>query len=167
MRILELALREALLLGHNYLGAEHILLGLVRESEGTASAVLSGFGVDPREVRNEVLNRLSAAGAGPPGERSEPGRLTAQEEVDLAKRIERGDPEAQEQLVERNLHVVVSIADEFLGQGLSLEELKRAGTSGLVRATDTFDYRRGFRFTSYATRWIRQAIVRALTERSD
>ena len=69
-------------------------------------------------------------------------------------------------MAERNLHLVVSIADEFRGQGLSSEELKRAGTRGLLRAADTFDYRRGHRFSSYATRWIRQAIVRALIKRS-
>ncbi len=69
-------------------------------------------------------------------------------------------------MVERNLHLVVSIADEFRGQGLSLEELKRAGTRGLVQAIDTFDYLQRLSVLKLRTRWIRQAIVRALKERS-
>jgi len=165
MRVLELALRESLACGALRIGTEHILLALVRETGGQANAVLLDLDADPQKVREEVLNRLSAGRADPPTERSEAGRPTAQEEVEFAKRIERGDPAAKEQMADANIHLVVSIADEFRGRGLSLEELKRAGTRGLFRATDTFDYRKGDRFSSYATHWIRQAIVRALMER--
>jgi RNA polymerase primary sigma factor len=82
------------------------------------------------------------------------------------QRIERGDPAAKEQMAQRNAHLVASIADEYHGEGLSSEELKRAGGRGLDHAIDNFDYRRGHRFSSYATRWICQAVRRALTERS-
>ena len=88
--------------------------------------------------------------------------LTAQEEVDLAKRIERGDLDAKQKLVESNLRLVVSIAKNYRDQGLPLLDLIQAGTRGLVRATEKFDYRNGFKFSTYAGTWIRQAIVRAL-----
>lgn len=165
-RIFERALREALTRGHNLIGTEHILLALVRETESIANAVLLDLDADSRKVRNEVLNRLAEAGADAPTRRREPGRLTAQEEVELMKRIERGDPEAKEQMAQRNAYLVASIADEYRGEGLSLEELKRAGSRGLDHAIDNCDYRTGHRFASYATRWIRQAVVRVITERS-
>ncbi len=90
--------------------------------------------------------------------------LTAQEEVDLAKRIERGDLDAKQKLVESNLRVVVSIAKDYRNQGLPFVDLIQEGTLGLVRAVEEFDYRKGFKFSTYATRWIRQAIARALTD---
>ena len=165
-RIFERALREALTRGHNLIGTEHILLALVHETQSTAHAVLLDLHADSPKVRNEVQNRLAEAGPDAPIRPAKPGRLTAQEEVELMKRVERGDPEAKEQMAQRNAHLVVSIADEYRGEGLSLEELKRAGSRGLDRAIDNFDHRTGHRFSSYATRWIRQAVVRALTERS-
>ena len=165
-RVVERALREALALGHDYIGAEHILLGLLREGESNAIDILVALDVEPGKVRAEVLSRLSAAAADPSTQRSQPRKLTAQEEVELAMRIERGDLDAIELLAQANRQLVVSIADEYRGQGLSFEELKRAGNRGLLRATDKFDHRIGHRFSSYAAHWIRQAIVQALTRQS-
>jgi RNA polymerase primary sigma factor len=90
--------------------------------------------------------------------------LSAQEEVGLAKRIERGDLDAKHQLVESNLRLVVSIAKPYRNQGLPFLDLIQEGTLGLVRAAEKFDYRRGFKFSTYATWWIRQAIARGLAD---
>jgi len=92
--------------------------------------------------------------------------LTAEEEVDLAKRIERGDREAKERMINSNLRLVVSIAKRYQGHGLSLLDLIQEGIIGLIRAVEKFDWRRGFKFSTYATWWIRQAVQRGVANKS-
>jgi DNA-directed RNA polymerase sigma subunit (sigma70/sigma32) len=187
-QVLDRALREALGLGHNYIGTEHILLGLVPKDERTTNALLHDLSAKPQEIRTTVIQMLRSP-HNQPEERREPWwsialkaarssadlqlflqqvgatrRLTAQEETDLAIRIQLGDPEANQQLIEANLHLVTSIADEYRSQDPPPLDLIKAGTNGLVRAAATFDPRAGPRFSRHATHQIRQAIIEALPD---
>jgi RNA polymerase primary sigma factor len=92
--------------------------------------------------------------------------LTADQEVCLAKRVERGDVAAKTQMIEANLRLVVSIAKPHIGRGLPFLDLIQEGSLGLIRAVEKFDYRRGFKFSTYATWWIRQAVSRAIVDKA-
>jgi RNA polymerase primary sigma factor len=145
--------------------------------------VLAEEGVDAyKEARAEATN--GAAAAKKPGELDltvEPNLdslrlylrsigqvelLTAAQEVELAKRIERGDMLAKRQMVEANLRLVVSIAKGYLGRGLGFLDLIQEGSLGLIRAVEKFDYRRGYKFSTYATWWISQAVTRAIADKA-
>jgi RNA polymerase primary sigma factor len=126
----------------------------VEEEEEEAEAV-----AEEREVSTEAL-QLFLKDIG------KVDLLTAAQEIELAKRIERGDHRAKQEMVEANLRLVVSIAKRYRNQGLPFLDLIQEGTIGLVRAAEKFDHRKGFKFSTYATWWIRQAVARALADKA-
>ena len=114
---------------------------------------IKGIGAD-----DPVKMYLKEIGQGP--------LLTNEEEVELAKRVEQGDPEAKRKLIEANLRLVVSIAKKYVGRGMLFLDLIQEGNLGLIRAVEKFDYRKGYKFSTYATWWIRQAITRAIADQA-
>src|SRR5579884_1554728 len=126
--------------------------------EGRPAAEEGGPEADPHEVSTDAL-QLFLKDIG------KVALLTAAEEVELAKRIERGDHRAKQAMIEANLRLVVSIAKRYRNQGLPFLDLIQEGTIGLVRAAEKFDWRKGYKFSTYATWWIRQAVARALADK--
>jgi RNA polymerase primary sigma factor len=149
---------EQLGLIYEELEARHIELAddcALRESDGESTFVNGDLAVATTDALQLFLNE---AGKWP--------LLTAEEEVELAKRIERGDHQAKERMINSNLRLVVSIAKRYQGHDLHLLDLIQEGIIGLIRAVEKFDWRRGFKFSTYATWWIRQAVQRGVANKS-
>jgi RNA polymerase primary sigma factor len=125
------------------------------DTKGTTTKTTDTQAIAPEETTFDALQLLMREARQWP-------LLTPAEEIELAKRIERGDLVAKERMVNSNLRLVMSIARRYQGQGLSMGDLVQEGTLGLIRAVEKFDWRKGFRFSTYATLWIRQSIQRGL-----
>ena len=118
------------------------------------------------KITKSITNRESASLDKYLQEIGKEDLITVEEEVDLAQRIKKGDKEALEKLTRANLRFVVSVAKQYQNQGLSLPDLINEGNLGLIKAAEKFDCDRGFRFSTYATWWIRQAITRAIADQA-
>ena len=143
----------------------------VRAERGYSERIIEDIDLQDARIKHEVEGIEEEAGADDAlatylREIRPVPLLTAAQEIELAKRIEDGDEDAMQHFILANLRLVVNIAKKYQGRGFSLLDLIQEGNIGLMRAVQKFDWRRGFRFSTYATWWIRQAITRALAERS-
>lgn len=138
-------------------GSPRFVKSTVRKATA-APSIPSIIRVTTQEEQNPIQSYLSDIGRVP--------LLTPEQEKILGKGVMQGDPEARQQLIEANLRLVVSIAKKYTGRGLSFLDLVEEGNLGLIRAVEKFDYKRGFRFSTYATWWIRQSMTRALADQS-
>jgi len=138
------------------------ILGAIKERE----KILESVGISKEKKRLDLTDISSDSIQMYLREIGKVPLLTSEEEVSLAKRQTKGDEEAKNRLIEANLRLVVSIAKKFVGKSLSLLDLIQEGNIGLFRAVEKFDYRKGYKFSTYATWWIRQAITRALADQS-
>lgn len=131
------------------------------KKDGTAKKDKKGIASTPKTiiVDDPVRMYLKEIGKVP--------LLTREEEVILAKRVEIGDERAKKELAEANLRLVVSIAKKYIGRGMSLLDLIQEGNLGLIKAVEKFDYTKGYKFSTYATWWIRQAITRAIADQGN
>ena len=122
--------------------------------------------IPPFKITKQVTNRETASLDKYLQEIGKVDLITAEEEVELAQKIRAGDENALDKLTKANLRFVVSVAKQYQNQGLTLPDLINEGNLGLIRAVEKFDWRKGFKFSTYATWWIRQAITRAIADKS-